>query len=161
MNVIYDQVDIRLSEVHTQRVEVPRWEVPVLQVIHGNNVVVVGQTIVKRAIPDPADEFQRLASRYGPRNEDVPAVAAIYGNFGPGTAALRKEIRDSLTSAAETPVPYFTPAQRKLAAEQTASDSGQSIAEEAKAIEAASAVADERTPAGDDDKLDMDIAALI
>ncbi len=178
MNVIYDLADIRISETHTQRVEVPRWEIPVLQVIHGNDVVVVGQTIVKRAIPDPGEEFQRLAARYGPKNEDVPAVAAIYGNFGPGTAALRNEIRDSLTSADATPSAYKSPAERKIEAEKAAAGSGQTIAQEAKAREDAAAngegnssdtAAKEDKPVGpdsvelikQDSKVDADIASLI
>ena len=140
MNVIYDIAEIRISEVHTQQVEVPRWEIPVLQVIHGNDVKVVGQKIVKRAIPEPADEFSRLASRYGPKNEDTPAVAAVYGNFGPGTQALRREIRDSLTSADATPSDYKSPDERKLIAEKQSSGSGQSIVEEAMARERAQAV---------------------
>ena len=135
MNVIYDIADIRISEVHTARVEVPRWEVPVLQVIHGNDIKVVGQKVVERAVPQPAVEFQRLADRYGPKNEDLPAVAAVYGNYGPGTQALRNEIRDSLTSANETPSGYKSPDARKLEAEKNAADGGQSIAEEAKAKE--------------------------
>jgi len=142
MNVIYDIASIRISEVHTQQVRVPRWEIPVLQVLHGNDLQVTGQTIVKRAIPDPSAEFQRLADRYGPRNEDLPAVAAVYGNFGPGTQALRREIRDSLTSAGATPSDYKSPAERKLEAEKNAVVDGQTITEEAKAQEdAAAAVA--------------------
>jgi len=97
--------------------------------------------IVKRAIPDPGEEFQRLAARYGPKNEAVPAVAAVYGNFGPGTLALRKEIRDSLTSVGATPDNYRTPEQLKHDSEKSATDSGQSIAEEAKAKEDAEAAA--------------------
>jgi len=164
MNVIYDLADIRISETHTQRVEVPRWEIPVLQVIHGNDVVVVGQKIVKRAIPEPADEFQRLANRYGPKNEDIPAVAAIYGNFGPGTTALRNEIRDSLTSEDATPSDYKSPAERKIEAEKAANGSGQTIAEEAKAREDADAAAAANSVANvakKDNTIDADIASLI
>ena len=144
MNVIYDIALIKISSTHTQRVEVPRWEVPVLQVIHGNDVVITGQVIVDRAVPDPAAEFQRLATRYGPKNEKVPAVAAIYGNFGPGTTALRTEIRNSLTSIGATPDNYRSPDERKLDATKAATDSGQTIEAEAQAIEDAAATA---TPA--------------
>jgi hypothetical protein len=80
-----------------------------------------------------------LATRYGPKNEDVPAVAAIYGNFGPGTTALRNEIRDSLTSEDATPDDYKSPAERKVEAEKAAANSGQTIAQEAKAKEDAAA----------------------
>jgi hypothetical protein len=52
---------------------------------------------------------------------------------------LRNEIRDSLTSANATPSSYRTPDQRKLDADKVASNSGQSIAEEAKAREDAAA----------------------
>lgn len=175
MNVIYDLADIRISEVHSQRVEVPRWEIPVLQVIHGNDIVVVGQKIVERAIPEPSAEFQRLADRYGPKNEDTPAVAAVYGNYGPGTQALRREIRDSLTSADATPSGYKSPDERKVEAEKAATDSGQTIAQEAKAREDADAAAlvdavktaapaDVQIPVlpdGGAAKIDEDIASLI
>ena len=171
MNVIYDLLDVRISETHTQRVEIPRWEVPVLQAIHGNDAAVTGQKIIKRPIPDPADEFTRLAARYGPKNAETPAVAQVYGNFGPGTIALRNEIRDSLTSAKATPNEYKSPAELKLEAERTSTDSGQSIVEEAKAREdAAAAATGEGKATGpdpvelitkEDDTVDAAIAALL
>ena len=169
MNVIYDIALIKISATHTQRVEVPRWEIPVLRVIHGNDVTIVGQIIIDRAAPDPAAEFQRLATRYGPKNEKVPAVAAFYGNFGPGTTALRAEIINSLTSAAAAPDNYKSPKERKLEAEQAASDGGQTLEAEAQAIEDAAAA---QVPAAEQvavaeqvvvapDSIDEDIASLI
>lgn len=133
MNVIYDIAEIRLSEVHTQDVCLPRWEIPVLQVLHGDSLKVISQVIVERSIPNPSDEFQRLATRYGPKNEDVPAVGAVYGQFGPGVTALRNEMRDSLTEADATPSTYRSPDERKAEAEAAADESGQSLVEEAKA----------------------------
>ena len=111
-----------------------------------------------------------MAARYGPKNEDTPAVAQVYGNFGPGTIALRNEIRDSLTSAEATPDDYKSPAQRKLEAEKTATAGGQTIVEEAKAREEAAASATgngaevAQRPdnfAGEDKPIDAAIAALL
>lgn len=164
MNVIYDIALIKISSTHTQRVEVPRWEVPVLQVIHGNAVEIVGQVVIDRAVPDPAAEFQRLAARYGPKNEKVPAVAAIYGNFGPGTTALRTEIRNSLTTADATPDNYRSPDERKLDAEKAATDSGQTIEAEAQAMQDAAALAaadNTQAPTVALEGIDKDIASLI
>lgn len=139
MNVIYDIATVRMSEVSTHRIEVPRWEIPVLQAIHGNDLQVVGNVVVKRAIPEPSDEFQRLATRYGPKNEKTPAVAAVFGNFGPGTAALRNAIRDSLTDEGVTPSTYRSPDERKADA-AAASKEGTSIEAEARALKSVPAV---------------------
>lgn len=167
MNIIFDIAEVRISETHTQRVEVPRWEIPILKVIHEGNVKVIGQTIVSRPIPDPAAEFQRLAARYGPKNEDVPAVAAVYGNFGPGTKALREAIRDSLTSAPVTPADTRSVTQIKRDDDKAASASGNSIEQEALAIETAAAkqdpaeVVDNDQPSNNAEaQLQADITAL-
>ncbi len=137
MNVIYDICLIRMSEVTTTKVTVPRWEVPVLGVLHGDNLQVVDQIIIERAVPNPADEFTRLVTRYGPKNEDVPAVGAVYGQFGPGIAALRKEMLDALTADDAPPEVYKTPDERKAEAEIAASKGGMSLVEEAQARDAA------------------------
>lgn len=91
------KVEIRRNESHTLPLEVAAWEVPILQAVHGD-VEVIEEKLVDREAPDAADEFARLANRYGQvRNEDggkgIPYVASVYGNFGPGTATLARAIK--------------------------------------------------------------------
>lgn len=106
MNTKFDVLDIKLSITQTQRVVCPKWETPVLQAQHGDSVVIVDEKIYERRIPSPDDEFTRLALRYGPKNESNPYVSAVYGNFGPGVAALRAQIVRSLTDEPVTPSDY-------------------------------------------------------
>lgn len=94
MQVKYIVADVRLSELHTQRVKVPVWEFPILQAIHDANITAAGEeTILRIRVPDAADEFTRLAQRYRePEPGQPPYVAAVYGLFGPGVIALGNAI---------------------------------------------------------------------
>jgi hypothetical protein len=95
MKYRYVLADVRLSETHTQRVLVAEWELPVLQAVHGTSVKQIEtQTVSREKEVDAADEFTRLADRYGADAPDQPPyIAAIYGIFGPGVAALEKAIK--------------------------------------------------------------------
>jgi hypothetical protein len=95
----YIKAHVRISELHTQPVTVPAWELPILQIVHSGegDVTVVGENLVDRLPPEANDEFTRLANRYGnTRTEDgsigVPYVVSVYGQFGIGNAALAKAI---------------------------------------------------------------------
>lgn len=90
----YIRAKIRLSELHSQNVTVPAWELPLLQAIHGTGVREIGDVHVDRPAPAAADEFARLAGKYRhPENTpDNPYVAQVYGAFGPGVARLQQEI---------------------------------------------------------------------
>lgn len=94
MKYQYTKLRIRISELHTQPVAVPVWEVPILQAIHGESVAVGDNIEVVRDEPvDPRDEFTRLANKYRePEPGQPPYVAAVYGAFGPGVNALQREI---------------------------------------------------------------------
>lgn len=93
MGILYQKLDIRTSELSTTRVEVAAWESPVLQAVHGDNVSFVSESVVDRAAPEAGDEFVRLSERYkGETEETPPFVTAVYGQFGPGVAALQKAI---------------------------------------------------------------------
>ena len=54
-------------------------------------------------LPDPRDEFERLAQLYGPKHHDTPHVAAVFGNFGPGVNALRDAIARAATPLVQMP----------------------------------------------------------
>lgn len=70
---------VKLNELHSSRVEVPHWEIPILQRIHVNTVKLEGETECNLRVPDPADEYQRLERRYGvDRETRVPHVVAVY-----------------------------------------------------------------------------------
>jgi hypothetical protein len=99
MSIKYQEVTIRISELQTQTVTVAPWEVPILQAIYGEgDAQVTGGADVDRDPPGAADEFARLANRYGPKNAETPVVAAVYGKFGPGVAALAEAIEKSAGS---------------------------------------------------------------
>lgn len=81
-------VEIRRNEGATIQNSFAQWEIPVLRAVHGVDAVKeVGERLVDRELPDPADEFQRLMNRYKrSRNEDgskgTPYVHQVYGEFG-------------------------------------------------------------------------------
>jgi hypothetical protein len=93
----HSEVEIRVSELHTQRVVVPTWEVPILIAIHGDGVKVIGEHLIDRRAPETEDEFRRLSTRYRNTKTDdgsvgVPYVASVYGQFGIGTDKLARAI---------------------------------------------------------------------
>jgi len=93
MGTLYQKLDIRTSELTNTRVEVAAWESPVLQAVHGENVMFISESVLDREAPEAADEFARLAERYkGETEESAPFVTMVYGQFGPGVAALQKAI---------------------------------------------------------------------
>ncbi len=100
--VRYFKVNVTLNPMTQQVVEVPEWELHVVQAQWGDDAQIIedSEFTVERKLPDPRDEFERLAQRYGPRFEDTPHVASVYGNFGPGVNALRDAI-----AASTKPVP--------------------------------------------------------
>lgn len=96
--VRYYNVEVTLNELAKHVKEVPEWEVGVLQAQWGDNAVVLNEdepTIIERKLPDPRDEFERLAQLYGPRFGDSPYVASVFGNFGPGVNRLADAILGS------------------------------------------------------------------
>lgn len=114
MSLIYDRVKVRLSELTTVQVKVPKWETAVLQAIYGDSAQVVGEMVVNRRTPTADEEFTRLTSKYGPKGQDaVPFVAAVYGNFGIGLAALGNAIRGAVTSESDGRTPQFVSEEAK------------------------------------------------
>lgn len=96
MKIKFDKVLVRVSELTTTEVVCAPWETAILQAMYGEDARVTGSETVKREVPNAQDEFARLAIRYGPRHADTPTVAAVYGNFGPGVAALDAAIRRTI-----------------------------------------------------------------
>ena len=94
MGILFQKLDVRTSELCQVRVEVAAWESPILQAVHGENVSFVSEAVLEdKVAPEAADEFARLAERYkGETEESAPFVTMVYGQFGPGVAALQKAI---------------------------------------------------------------------
>ena len=85
---------VRLNELHSIRVEVPEWEIPILQRIHtDHDVKIEGESECTMRCPDPADEFVRLERRYGvDRETRVPHVASVYPSMGALEDAMSGEL---------------------------------------------------------------------
>jgi hypothetical protein len=98
MLVKHLQVSITKDKMSKVTATVPQWEAQVLTALWGDEAEIIGE--VWKARPDghyePNAEFSRLADKYGPRDEEVPAVAKVYGSFGPGVRALAQEMQIAL-----------------------------------------------------------------
>lgn len=108
----YKKVLVQISKVHSQPLEVPEWEVPVLRAVHvtgdggTDSVTELEDTLKEREAPDATSEFQRLATKYGrSETEDgakgLPYVAAVYGQFGVGTKRLGDAINAAVVAKAD------------------------------------------------------------
>lgn len=97
------KVKVRRSPQHVQHVEVPAWELPVLQAVHGAGVTVEGERFLARELPDADTEFSRLSRRYKhpESSPEAPYVSQVYGAFGPGVMKLRDEIARAAPKAEE------------------------------------------------------------
>lgn len=104
--ILHLNVDVTISELAKHRITIPAWELPVVEATWPEAVSVVEEVTIERALPDAADEFTRLATKYGPKNEDVPTVAAVFGNFGPGVRALEADIAKSISGSKPVAVEF-------------------------------------------------------
>lgn len=88
---------------HSHTGDFAPWEIPILQLIHDpGNVVESGETQVDFEIPEPADEWDRLAKRYGTDGETkIPYVAAAFGQGQNGLAALTAAIEKERVNSRE------------------------------------------------------------
>ena len=112
----YQKVEITQNELLKTVAEVPQWEAQVLLAVWGEDAVVKEAVPIDRDLPDPRDEFARLANKYGPKDDDNPYVARVFGNFGPGVRALEKEF-DAAVSSNEYGVVNSPAEQSTLVAE--------------------------------------------
>ena len=70
-----------------------------------DRVVVIGETPVNRALPEPGAEYDRLAAKYKQNTENGQEyVAIVYGVGQRGVEALAREIRKAHESASAPPV---------------------------------------------------------
>ncbi len=105
-------VIVARSETESAQINVPQWEVPVLQMVHGpEKISLVGEMEdADRPFPSASEEFERLSQRYGADNKtDVYHVAAVYGQPPFGLTKLEEEINRVRKLKPEAP------AQQKVA----------------------------------------------
>lgn len=111
----YVSVKLTRSETESVQRDMPRWEVPVLQMVHGpEKVEIVGEKDVpEQEYPGAVEEFDRLSRRYGadPSN-DVFYVAAVYGQPPFGVDKLAEGIEKARSAEAQ---PRRATAQRAQA----------------------------------------------
>jgi hypothetical protein len=102
----YTRVQLNRSETTTMTIDLPPWEVPVMAAVNGEDrVVVIGETPVNRALPEPGVEYDRLAAKYKQNTENgQDYVATVYGVGQRGVEALAREINKAAESASAPPV---------------------------------------------------------
>ncbi len=99
INVKYLVVEITKDKMTKIPAVVPQWEAQVLLALWGDEAQVLSETSAElEALPEVNGEFTRLADKYGPRDEDVPIVARVFGSFGPGLRSLEHEMKISILS---------------------------------------------------------------
>lgn len=90
-------VNVRLSELGTQQLDIAPWEVPIMAYTHKEQIEVVGESVNDQRVPLPEEEWDRLEKRYGVDKEThVPRVAMAYGQGMNGMQALRREMAPHL-----------------------------------------------------------------
>lgn len=118
--ITHTQIEITKNPMLKVPIEVPQWEAHVVLALWGDDANVTGTIVIDRDVPEVNDEFTRLANKYGPRDEDIPFVARVYGGFGPGLRALANEfqvsvagsnIQSQATQVVEQTVDKVAPAQ--------------------------------------------------
>lgn len=96
--VKYLRVEVTKGKMQKIVTDLPQWEAQVVIALWGDEAQVVGESFRMRELPEVNDEFTRLANKYGPRDEEVPIVARVYGSFGPGLRSLEQEFSASTMS---------------------------------------------------------------
>lgn len=98
MAIRYVNLAIRRDELTVLKVSVAEWEVPLLYLVHGEEMVTVeaGTPWADRGPPEVQDEYRRLENKYKtPAGDDGSpgqrAVGLVYGSFG-ASPQLRQAI---------------------------------------------------------------------
>jgi hypothetical protein len=99
MAIKHVNLSIRRDELTVLKTTVAEWEVPLLFLVHGEEMVQVlpGEPWANVDPPDVLDEYRRLEAKYRmPANEDGSpgqrAVGLVYGSFG-ASPQLRQAIQ--------------------------------------------------------------------
>lgn len=105
----YSRVTLDRSETTKLTVDIAPWEVAVLAAVNGGDrVKVIGETPVRRELPEPAAEYNRLEAKYKFEGDGGRTyVSLVYGEGERGVRALAAEI-DKARAVAKAP-PVQTP----------------------------------------------------
>lgn len=97
----YVKVNVRRDESADIPVHVAPWEVPVMEAVHGEDRLTIGETVdfPNREWPDDAkSEFSRLGALYGRTgggDNDQSWVERAYGSGSTGVKALEKAMAEA------------------------------------------------------------------
>lgn len=95
---------VRMTRDILMQVErtIPAWEVPVLDLVHGGQIMVLEDkdVIVDRPLPNPQNEYERLEAVYRNHRTEggapgAPVVAKVFGDGPRGLKELSKAIKDA------------------------------------------------------------------
>jgi hypothetical protein len=159
MAIRYVNLAIRRDELTLLKTSVAEWEVPLLRLVHGEEMVTVepGSPWADRDVPEVSDEYRRLEAKYRmpPHDDGRPgekAVVAVYGQFG-ASPALRQAI-EAATFDRPADLLGIEALEKTAADAEAVAKKAREKAEGAKAAAAAAADADsdeddedEETPA--------------
>ena len=95
LKVKYLTIEITKDKMTKIVVTLPQWEAQVAVALWGDEAQITGESFEMHELPKVNGEFTRLADKYGPKDEEVPVVAKVYGSFGPGLRALEQEFAAS------------------------------------------------------------------
>lgn len=119
MKLRFKQIEVRMGQgVSIIRINVPEWEVPIVQSIHGETTEIKDIVEDREAI-SVSSEFSRLQLAYGAERKEggitgIPYVEAVYGQGGIGITRLRQAILAARLPS-DTPVtpPEMSPELRQ------------------------------------------------
>lgn len=93
---------VTLSELASQVNAYPPWELPILELVHGGQVRIVGYARDDAPVPLPENEYLRLERRYGEvKGTGQSRVSQAYGEGQLGIQRLADAMREDLAEQAE------------------------------------------------------------
>ncbi len=122
---------ITISALQKLQIDAVPWEVPILKMVHGDQVVEIGEARCDLRVPEPEHEYMRLERRFGRNKETlVPRVVELYGAGVAGVMNLTRAMQLDLDEQAELDATAAKEAE--AAAKQAAKDAKKGEATAAK-----------------------------
>lgn len=93
---------VTLSELASQVNAYPQWELPILELVHGGQIRIVGTSQDDSPVPSPEAEYARLERRFGlVKGTDRSRVSQAYGEGALGVSRLAEAMTEDLHEQAE------------------------------------------------------------
>lgn len=93
----FTKVEVTRSPMSKIVTDVLPWEIKILQLVHGNdNIVVLGTVVADSADIEPNTEYERLVRKYA-KNADAGGVPFAALAYGPDPTELAKVIATELS----------------------------------------------------------------